>query len=194
MELQLKLSPASITKIEAKKQRARRARHKGNRGEYFACEYLNTWLDVPEVFTPTNASGGSRLIGQPGDIVGPPNFVFCVEMKNDERWRFSDFFIAGLRRTQPAPIWQFWEQGKLACSKYNEKKRISQVAKYPALIFTRNYEEVFIMLQETTITYLNLKIPPTVAKLANAVEGYFIIMEFQNFLEANTPESLGIGV
>jgi hypothetical protein len=192
-KLSLNLSPKLLAKIENKKRVARRSRGKGRRGENGVAEVFNEWIQVPQTFSPTSSSGAGRLIGQAGDLLAPLGFIFCVEIKNDESWKLGDFLTDKLLRTRYGKIWDFWEQCTIACSKYQNRKQPFQVTKVPALIFTKNKDSYFIMLDRVDIYSKNLKMPPSHLNLYNEHFGIFYIFELTEFLWANTPEILGVG-
>jgi hypothetical protein len=191
-KLNLSLSPKVLEKIANKKRVARKSRGKGNRGENGVAEIFNEWLGIPQTFAPTSSSGAGRLIGQAGDLLGPPNFILCVEIKNDESWKLGDFLTDKLLRTKYGKIWDFWEQCCIAHAKYQNRKHESQINKIPALIFTKNRESVYILLKSQDIKEKNLEITNTLLTLNNAHFGWFVIMELTEFLWANTPEILGV--
>ena len=190
--LDLTIKPESLEKRDKKKRIARSSRAKGNRGESVVSDIFDNWIEVPQAFSPSSSSGANRLIGQAGDLVGPNGFIFCVEIKNDEGWRLTDFLIPGIIRKHPARIWIFWAQAVTACNKYNSKRKEHQVNKIPVLIFTKNYEDVLIMIDEVDYKNHNLRVPENFIRLINMDFGIFFICKLEDFLKCHTPLQLGI--
>jgi hypothetical protein len=171
---------------------AKYSRGKGKRNEYEICEILCQWYGIPQSFSRSKGSGAVRSIGQPGDISTPEGFIFCIEAKNDERCDFTSFLIprGNSKKAKLQFIWEAWQQSVDATNKYNTRKHERQIFKYPCLIFTKNYEDIFIMLQQQFfLNNLNVKIPYIRFDFSNEEFGGFYIFLLQDFLDSNDPQS-----
>jgi len=164
---------------------ARKSRSKGKNLEYEISEMQCKWYNIPQTFSRSKG-GGVRKIGQPGDITTPDGFILCEEAKNDERWNFSSFLSPNGSRGALQFIWQAWEQTVDQCNIYNTRKHERQVFKYPVLIFTKNYENIFIMFR---INEFNCNLPDCTITLVQPQYGTFIICDFQEFLNVNDPQN-----
>lgn len=84
----------------------------------------------------TPMSGGWGAKYALGDFAGPEDFPFYTECRNREVWSTADFF-------NKASILYKWF--------LETREKAQPFHKMPILIFTRNYEEVYLMLEETDL-------------------------------------------
>ena len=196
-ELNLQLLPI-IDKHEKKANQARSNRKKGKRGEAIIGKILSTWWRSEESFLHSQSSGAGNRFGAAGDISTPLNFPFVIEVKNSEAWTLSNILTHFKSRTnkpnrkiQPNTFWSYWEQVLKATEDYNVKaKQNNRITKRPMLLFTKNYEEIFVMIPVLPFLDLNLKIPKNRISLNNEYISYYIFI-LEEFLELNPPETLG---
>ena len=195
MKLQLKSEVQEQLEERHQKfvKRAKKSRSKGKRGEYGVAQELSDWFGVKESFLPQSSSGAGKRIGQPGDIVTPMNFLLCLEIKNVENWNLTQILNSKGRRNTGALqlFWKFWEQCNEACEDYNNKKHDTQIEKSPALIFTKNQEDFFIMIHNYHFLELDLTLPSNNLCLQSDYDnGFFYILTLHEFLSYNPKEKL----
>ena len=78
--------------------------------------------------TPLSGGWSSKYVG--GDICGPESFPLYVECRNREVWKASDLF----------------DENSVLFKWYAEtKQKAKELGKEGVLIFTRNYEKIYIM-------------------------------------------------
>jgi len=135
---------ANIPSKRSKSAKGKHSRRKGKRKERQVAKILQEWWGIGE-FRPTPSSGGWDASGKfrmKGDIVTTDDeFPFCVEIKNNEAWKFSTSLVS-IR----SKLHKFWEQN------IEEAKECGLT---PITIFTRNYHPLFVMMDEKMYTALN---------------------------------------
>jgi hypothetical protein len=98
----------------------------------FVCQYL------AEIYPQLNFE--RNLKNKSGDIFTTEDFPFVIEVKNQERWRYSHFF--GSDRIIYSHIKDFWAQ---VTRDVDLLKKQTKVAKIPWLVFTKNREPYYFM-------------------------------------------------
>jgi hypothetical protein len=74
---------------------------------------------------------------------GPrPRFPFSLECKKQESWDFAQLFKGDTN----CPLFTWWEQ---------TKRGAKVTGKLPALVFTRNYLPIFVMVDCSTVVRIN---------------------------------------
>jgi Holliday junction resolvase len=124
----------------AKKKRSRSeagkaGKLKGSRFERnIVKQFSQMWPDGE--YTRTPGSGGSNLKegwDMAGDIVTTsPTFPFCVECKHREGWHLEGIF------SEKHAVYKWWKQAA---------EDASVVGKPPLLVFTRNYQKLFMAMR-----------------------------------------------
>lgn len=208
---QLEPSPIAVANREKKAKQARSNRQKGKRGEAIIGKIFSDWWGTEESFLHSQSSGAGNRFGAAGDITTPLNFPFVIENKNSEGWTLGNILthwksrvnnikpkkplkpgqITKPKEIQPNTFWSYWEQVLEATEDYNEKAiKNMRIHKYPMLIFTKNYEEIFVMIHMDAQLQHKINLPTNHIFLTNEQHLYYIFI-LQDFLDINTPESLG---
>jgi len=121
------------------------SRRKGKRKEREVAKILQEWWGVGE-FRPTPSSGGWDKGGDfnmKGDIVTTDDqFPFCVEIKNNEAWKFSTSLVSN-----KSALHKFWNQTE------EEAKACGLI---PLTVFTRNHHPLFAMVKDDVYGKLGL--------------------------------------
>lgn len=199
----LEIKPEIIQKREKRAKQARSNRKKGKRGETITSGIFSDWWGILESFLHSQSSGAGNRFGAAGDISTPLNFPFVIENKNSEGWTLGNILThLKSRVNKPKPgkkqkeiqcntFWAYWEQVLEATEDYNIKAKANKrIQKYPMLIFTKNYEEIFAMIQMDAQLQLKINLPANHIFLTNDQHLYYIFI-LQDFLDINSPESLG---
>ena len=192
----LEMKPGYLEARHKKREVAKRSRGKGHRGEYGACKLLCEWYGIEDSFVRSKTSGANMKFGQAGDISCPPGFLLVPEVKNDESWTLSQILEVYKPRGGVNNFWLFWNQTVEACNKYNELLQSKNITnpnypiRYPILTFTQNGEEYLCMIEAKDIFNLNLNKPDSYLLLEHKELGSFVIMKFEDFLNANPPDKL----
>jgi len=128
---------AEIASKRSASASGKHSRRKGKRKEREVAKILQEWWGTGD-FRPTPSSGGWDKGGDfkmKGDIVTTDEeFPFCVEIKNNEAWKFSTSLVS-----TKSVLHKFWEQTR-------EEAEISGLQ--PLTIFTRNHLPLFAMLHD----------------------------------------------
>ena len=176
--------------LEIRQRTAKRSRGKGKAAEYDLCKIFDKWYGIPQSFSRSKGSGAQFHVGQPGDIAAPLGFPLIIESKNDERWSLEDLLVPWSAKKNPSVIFKFWTQVVEASGKYHAKKADSQPRKYPVVIFTKNHQPYYIMLQNTYIESATFILPPNRIRLMAEGWGEFTICLLEDFLAFNSKSQL----
>jgi hypothetical protein len=185
----LEPSPIAIEKHENKAKQARKNRQKGKRGEAAVGKIFSDWWGTEESFLHSQSSGAGNRFGAAGDITTPLNFPFVIENKNSEAWTLGNILTHWKSRVnkpkpgkkqkeiQPNTFWGYWEQVLEATKDYNKKAiNNKRIQKYPMLIFTKNYEEIFIMIHMDAQLEHKINLPANHMFLTNEQHLYYIFI------------------
>ncbi len=126
-----------------KRNPGKMAKEKGRRFEQDVADLFTKWSELKWRRVPQSGGWNKRVVS--GDVfceaeyIGGPRqkeviFVpFSCECKKQEGWDFSQLFLG----SDKCPIRRWWTQ---------TTEDAKEIKKLPALIFTRNYLPIFIMV------------------------------------------------
>lgn len=155
------------------------SRSKGNKFERDIAKLLTSWSDISMKRTPM--SGGWSKTGditpvKPEDMVKWP---FNVELKKRENWNLVDLITGNNIKTS---IISWWEQ----CLSDSSKS-----GKIPMLIFTKNLDINYCVINNTTIFSTIIKQNPNINHLIYVSEKHtFTIFDLDKLLEIEFEEVL----
>lgn len=196
MILKLRAQVETPTIEEIRSKRARRGIRKGKRGVNLSCKMMSEWWGEIESFTPSGSSGAGNRVGQAGDIITPKLFPFILENKNDESWNMTSFLKPIGARGALSIILKFWRQVEKATSDYNTKKSIHQIFRVPALLLTKNYEDILFVTRkydfEIYFVYPEDYIINHYRDEFENTETEFVICLLQDILDYNNPSCFNL--
>ncbi len=113
-----------------------RSRNKGARCEREVCRLFAAALGGTWSRVPLSGGWGNRSdFHTCGDVITTlPDFPFTIECKNAEGWHLEQL----LTSPDKCPITAWWRQ---AC------RQASEAGKKPLLVFTRNFQPLFVVLR-----------------------------------------------
>lgn len=173
-----------ILSASEKKKLARRSNVKGKSFQRKVARALSIWFfNDPEKLKATPRSGGYRnqLVGDVTCLDSPQEFPFHVECKNAEggrtKWNLQDF----LREKSILEVW--WRQ---------TSSDSALTEKIPLLVFTRNYEDVYVAMLSSLFEKIEINTPnnhPSPPKYLKVVSSFsLVIFRFSDFLSWCPPD------
>ena len=156
-------------------------KEKGNNFERKIAKKLSDWSGVKFMRTPMSGAihnfKDKRVVS---DIVPPlsiGNFPFSIECKNVNcSWEFSGI-IDGTSIT----LEKHWDQ----CVKDAEQESL-----LPLLIFTKNYRQVYSVLEKEVFDKFNLKMTSWIEVYSERYKKPLVIFDFDEFLSKTSLQNL----